>query len=107
MQVNISPVGKVEGCARSIVKQVLRGERYVTEPSWMKMSYVWKVMWPEAVEWINRLMCMTTVGGDSPHDTFGKKIMDIVGAQNLLYPTSIQTSEMKGTSTHTSEMKTN
>uniref|UniRef100_A0A9R1XKI4 3-oxoacyl-[acyl-carrier-protein] reductase n=1 Tax=Lactuca sativa TaxID=4236 RepID=A0A9R1XKI4_LACSA len=95
MQVNLSPVMKVERCARSIVKGALRGERYVTEPGWMKMSYVWKVLWPEAMEWINRLMCMTTVGGDSRDDTFGKKVLDISGAQNILYPQSIQSSEMK------------
>ncbi|PWA58392.1 hydroxysteroid dehydrogenase 1 [Artemisia annua] len=90
MQVNLNPVEKVGSCARAIVKQALRGERYVTEPSWMKMSYVWKVLWPEAVEWVNHLMCMTTVGGDSLQDTFGKKVMDIAGAKNILYPASIQ-----------------
>lgn len=90
MQVNLNPVEKVGSCARAIVKQALRGERYVTEPSWMKMSYVWKVLWPEAVEWVNHLMCMTTVGGDSLHDTFGKKVMDVAGAKNILYPASIQ-----------------
>lgn len=95
MQVNLQPVEKVETCARAIVKQAIRGERYVTEPSWMKMSYVWKVMWPEAVEWVNRLMYMTTIGGESRHDTFGKKILDITGAQSILHPTSIQSSEMK------------
>ncbi|KAL7607456.1 hypothetical protein Lser_V15G17442 [Lactuca serriola] len=95
MQVNLSPVMKVERCARSIVKGALRGERYVTEPGWMKMSYVWKVLWPEAMELVNRLMCMTTVGGDSRDDTFGKKVLDISGAQNILYPQSIQSSEMK------------
>lgn len=95
MQVNLSPVGKVEGTARKIVKQVLRGERYVTEPTWMKMSYVWKVLWPEAVEWVNHLTNMATIGGDSNRDTFGKKILDIAGAQGVLYPSSIQSSEMK------------
>ncbi|KAI3671446.1 hypothetical protein L1987_87184 [Smallanthus sonchifolius] len=95
MQVNLSPVGKVETTARAIVKQALRGERYVTEPSWMKMSYVWKVLWPEAVEWVNRLMCMTTIGGESPHDTVGKRIMDMIGGRGILYPASIQSSEIK------------
>ncbi|KAI3761439.1 hypothetical protein L1987_51855 [Smallanthus sonchifolius] len=95
MQVNLSPVGKVETTARAIVKQALRGERYVTEPSWMKMSYVWKVLWPEAVEWVNRLMCMTTIGGESRHDTVGKRIMDMVGGRGILYPASIQSSEIK------------
>ncbi|XP_076897975.1 11-beta-hydroxysteroid dehydrogenase A-like [Bidens hawaiensis] len=92
MQLNLSPVGKVEGTARAIVKQALRGERYVTEPSWMRMSYVWKVLWPEAVEWANHLTNMMTVGGD---ETFGKKILNISGAQGILYPSSIQTPEMK------------
>ncbi|KAI3785885.1 hypothetical protein L1987_45011 [Smallanthus sonchifolius] len=95
MQVNLSPVKKVEGTARAIVKQALRGQRYVTEPSWMKMSYAWKVLWPEVVEWVNYLTNMTTVGGEARHDTFGKKIMDIGGAQGVLYPMSIQSSEMK------------
>ncbi|GJX09126.1 11-beta-hydroxysteroid dehydrogenase 1B-like protein [Tanacetum coccineum] len=93
MQVNLTPVEKIGSCAREIVKQAIRGERYVTEPSWMKMSYVWKVLWPEAVEWVNHLTCMTTVGGDSRHDTFGKKVMDIAGAKNILYPASIQSDE--------------
>ncbi|KAK9066391.1 hypothetical protein SSX86_013713 [Deinandra increscens subsp. villosa] len=94
MQVNLSPVGKVEGTARAIVKQALRGERYVTEPAWMKMSYVWKVLWPEAVEWVNHAMSMTTVG-ESSRDTLGKKIMNITGAKGVLYPMSIQSPEMK------------
>ncbi|KAK1422396.1 hypothetical protein QVD17_25489 [Tagetes erecta] len=95
MQVNLSPVGKVEGTARAIVKQTLRGECYVTEPSWIKMSYVWKVLWPEAVEWVNRLMCMTTIGGETHHETIGKRIMDMVGGKSILYPASIRSSEMK------------
>ncbi|KAF5792998.1 putative oxidoreductase [Helianthus annuus] len=95
MQVNLSPVAKVEGTARAIVKQALRGERYVTEPAWMRMSYVWKVLWPEAVEWMNHLTNMMTVGGDPRYDTLGKKIMNMTGAQGVLYPTSIQSSEVK------------
>ncbi|KAJ0639189.1 putative 11-beta-hydroxysteroid dehydrogenase [Helianthus annuus] len=95
MLVNLSPVGKVEETATAIVKQVLRGERYVTEPAWMKMTYVWQVLWPEAVEWVNRLMCMTTVGGESRHDTFGKRILDMVGGRSILYPTSIRSPEMQ------------
>ncbi|XP_076920977.1 11-beta-hydroxysteroid dehydrogenase A-like [Bidens hawaiensis] len=94
MQVNLFPVAKVEGTARAILKQVLRGERYVTEPWWMKMTYVWMVLWPEAVEWMNRLMNMTTVGGSS-YDTLGKRIMEMVGGQSVLYPTSIHSSGMK------------
>ncbi|KAJ0643150.1 putative 11-beta-hydroxysteroid dehydrogenase [Helianthus annuus] len=85
----------VEETATAIVKQVLRGERYVTEPAWMKMTYVWQVLWPEAVEWVNRLMCMTTVGGESRHDTFGKRILDMVGGRSILYPTSIRSPEMQ------------
>ncbi|KVI06166.1 Glucose/ribitol dehydrogenase [Cynara cardunculus var. scolymus] len=95
VQVNLTPVGRVAGCARGIVKRAMRGDRYVTEPRWMKMTYVWKVLWPEAVEWTNQLMCMTKVGGESRHDTFGKKILDITGVQNILYPENIQSSEMK------------
>nr|XP_043617752.1 11-beta-hydroxysteroid dehydrogenase A-like [Erigeron canadensis] len=95
MQVNLQPVGKVVTCAKEIVKRAMRGDRYVTEPGWMNITYVWRVLWPEAVEWTTRLMCMTTVGGESHHDTFGKKILDITGAQGLLYPTSIQSSELK------------
>lgn len=87
-------MGKVETCAREIVKRALGGDRYVTEPGWMKMIYVWKVLWPEALDWITRLIYMKMVpGGSHHHDTFGKKIiLDTTGAQNL---TSIQSSEMK------------
>ncbi|KAJ9568538.1 hypothetical protein OSB04_004504 [Centaurea solstitialis] len=95
VQVNLTPVGRVTGSARAIVRRAMRGDRYITEPKWMRMTYVWKVLWPEVVEWTYRLMCMTKVGGESRHDTLGKKILDITGAQNVLYPENIQSSEMK------------
>lgn len=89
VQINIAPVERVEACARAIVNGACRGERYVIEPFWIRMIYLWKMFWPEVVEWIQRLMVMTTVG-DSPKDAVGKKILDYTGAQKVLYPESIQ-----------------
>ncbi|VFQ62046.1 unnamed protein product [Cuscuta campestris] len=41
-QVNIIPIGKVEGCAKAIVSGACQGKRYLTEPAWFKVTQWWK-----------------------------------------------------------------
>lgn len=42
-------------CAEAIVKSACRGDMYVTNPSWVKLGFPWKVLYPELVDWANRL----------------------------------------------------
>ncbi|KAF8390677.1 hypothetical protein HHK36_025204 [Tetracentron sinense] len=94
VQVGVIPVGYAEGCAKAIVKGACRGERYLTEPSWFKVTYLWKVFCPEVVEWWYHFLCETGPG-NSQRDAFSKIILDLTGGHKFLYPTSIQSPELK------------
>lgn len=73
---------------------VCRKQRYVTVPSWFKVTYLWKVLCPEVIEWGCRLLFLTGPG-TSDENALNKKIMDIPGVRNVLYPESIRTPETK------------
>lgn len=92
--IGVTPVAKVESCAKTIVNSACRGERYVTIPAWFRVSYLWKVFAPEVIEWVYRLMYLTGPG-ISAEDALSKKTADYTGAQNLLYPETIRTGETK------------
>ncbi|ONK77830.1 uncharacterized protein A4U43_C02F11170 [Asparagus officinalis] len=94
VQVSLMPVMHTEECARSIVDAACKRARYVTEPSWFKVLYVLRVFAPELMEWCFRVMYVAGPGR-SNHDTLSKKILDAAGAKRLLYPSSIQTDEVK------------
>ncbi|CBI15698.3 unnamed protein product, partial [Vitis vinifera] len=91
-QVSIIPVGRAEACAKAIVKSACRGEKYLTEPSWFRVTYLWKVLCPEVIEWCFRLFYLARPGES---ETLSKKILDISGARGFLYPTTIQTTDVK------------
>ncbi|XVF49579.1 hypothetical protein PTKIN_Ptkin04bG0023800 [Pterospermum kingtungense] len=94
VQVSAMPVGSARGCAQAIVNSACRGDRYLTQPSWFSVTYVWKMFFPEVVEWGHRLFKFSTAGG--PHqEAPGKKILDFTGAKSVLYPTSIQSPDIK------------
>lgn len=80
-------MASVSGCAKEIVNGVCRKQRYVTEPSWFKVTYLWKVFCPELIEWGCRLLFMTT----SEENALNKKILDNTGVRGVLYPESIRT----------------
>ncbi|GER45504.1 11-beta-hydroxysteroid dehydrogenase 1B [Striga asiatica] len=94
VQVNVMPVLSTERCAKAIVRGAIRGERYVTEPAWFKVTYLWKLLFPELVEWSLRLMSMTGPGEPS-REALGKRLMDYTGAKTVLYPETVQVSETK------------
>ncbi|VFQ77980.1 unnamed protein product [Cuscuta campestris] len=86
-QVNIIPIGKVEGCAKAIVNGACRGKRYLTEPAWFKVTQWWKVFFPEVVEYSHMLLVMCSAAGSSP---LGKKILGYTGIQKILYPKKVR-----------------
>lgn len=94
VQVSVFPVGSVQGCAKAIVNSACRGDRYLTEPAWFKMTYFWKAFCPEIVEWSYRLMYLAGPG-EPPTEAPSKKLVDLPGAKKLVYPSTIQTPQIK------------
>ncbi|KAL5795312.1 hypothetical protein ACOSQ2_000132 [Xanthoceras sorbifolium] len=94
VQVSAVPVESVVRCAKAIVNSACRGDRYLTEPSWFKVTYWLKVFCPEALEWSYRQFYFSTPG--SPHTQApSKRVLDLTGAKNVLYPTSVQSADIK------------
>ncbi|KAA3458220.1 11-beta-hydroxysteroid dehydrogenase-like 6 isoform X1 [Gossypium australe] len=84
-QVSLMPVESVEKCAKAIVESARRGDRYLTVPSWMETTILWKVFCPEIMDWWNRFMIL--VPGSSYRDSPSKKIFDVVNEiKQLLLP---------------------
>ncbi|XP_045831700.1 11-beta-hydroxysteroid dehydrogenase 1A-like [Trifolium pratense] len=48
------PLGSAFECAKDIVKSACRGDMYVTNPSWVKVLFPCKVLFPELVDWGQR-----------------------------------------------------
>ncbi|NP_001291322.1 11-beta-hydroxysteroid dehydrogenase A [Sesamum indicum] len=94
VQVSTTPILRVESAARSIVRSAIRGERYVTEPAWFRVTYWWKLFCPEVMEWVFRLMYLASPG-EPEKETFGKKVLDYTGVKSLLYPETVQVPEPK------------
>lgn len=94
VQVNVIPVGTVEGTAKSIIRSVCRGDRYVTTPAWFKVTYFLKMLCPEVLEWAYRFLFLTSTD-DSPTGAMGKHMVDFPGAKAMLYPPGIQSSDVK------------
>uniref|UniRef100_A0A6N2NEU3 Uncharacterized protein n=1 Tax=Salix viminalis TaxID=40686 RepID=A0A6N2NEU3_SALVM len=51
-----------ERCAKAIVDSACRGDRYLVEPSWARITFLIKVLCPEVVEWwlhsmIEKILC--------------------------------------------------
>lgn len=88
------PVGSASGCAKAIVKSAARGDGYLTIPAWFRMTYVLKVFCPELMEWSFRFLYLSG-RGTSPKEAYSKKILDATGAKDVLYPSSIQTPDVK------------
>ncbi|CAA0831758.1 11-beta-hydroxysteroid dehydrogenase 1A [Striga hermonthica] len=88
VQLSLMPVLGAERCAKAIVRSAVRGERYLTVPAWFRVTYLWKLFFPEVVEWSFRLLSL----GNSP---LGKKLVDYTGAKSVLYPDTIQAAETK------------
>ncbi|CAI8619350.1 unnamed protein product [Vicia faba] len=50
----IIPMGSAVECAKDIVKSACRGDMYVTNPSWVKVLFPFKVLYPELVDWVQQ-----------------------------------------------------
>ncbi|CAO2818171.1 unnamed protein product [Amaranthus hypochondriacus] len=89
VEVSVVPVQPVEKCANDIVDSACCGANYLTVPSWLRATILWKIFVPQVVEWCNRILLVT--GPETPPtEAFSKKILDLTGLQKTLYPPSIQ-----------------
>ncbi|KAF7834015.1 11-beta-hydroxysteroid dehydrogenase-like 4A isoform X1 [Senna tora] len=52
----IVPMGTAVECAKAVLKGVCRGDMYVTEPSWVKMMFPWKLLFPQFIDSAHRLV---------------------------------------------------
>ncbi|KAK4486153.1 hypothetical protein RD792_008821 [Penstemon davidsonii] len=95
VQVNLIPIMNVESCAKAIVRGATRGERDVTEPTWFKVTYFWKVFCPEVMETMYRLFYISGAGSDPREAAIGKKVLDYTGVKGVLYPETVQVPETK------------
>ncbi|KAJ0113509.1 hypothetical protein Patl1_01254 [Pistacia atlantica] len=96
VQISAIPVGSVSGCARAIVNSASRGDRYLTQPSWFKITYWLKVLCPDLLEWIYRMSYLSEPGAPAPPtEAPSKKVLDLTGAKRVLYPSSIQSPDSK------------
>ncbi|OMO84215.1 Short-chain dehydrogenase/reductase SDR [Corchorus capsularis] len=77
VQVSVMPQESAENCAREIVDSACRGEKYVTVPTWTRTTLLWRVFWPEIIDWCYRMMLMTAPGS-SPKEAPTKKMFDVV-----------------------------
>ncbi|KAH6797162.1 hydroxysteroid dehydrogenase 1 [Perilla frutescens var. hirtella] len=94
LEVSLVPIQRAAKCAKAIVRSAIRGERYVTEPRWFRVTYLWKMFWPEMLEWVYRIMYITSPGDDSS-EALSKKLVDYTGAKSLLYPESVFVADPK------------
>lgn len=89
-----TPIRTVSGCAKAIVNSACRGDKYLTDPAWFRMTWLWKVFCPDVLEWCYRLLQMTRPG-EPAAGAPSKKVLDMTGGKKVLYPETVQTPELK------------
>ncbi|KAK7399254.1 hypothetical protein VNO78_10433 [Psophocarpus tetragonolobus] len=50
------PMGSADECAKDIVESACRGDMYVTNPSWVRVLFPWKLLFPQLIEWAINLL---------------------------------------------------
>ncbi|CAN1242253.1 11-beta-hydroxysteroid dehydrogenase A [Linum perenne] len=75
-----------------VVSSACRGDKYLTVPAWVRTTWIWKVLCPDAVELAFRLFF---TGGGTKIGAPTKTMLDITGAQRMMYPDSIQNPGIK------------
>ncbi|XP_031247696.1 11-beta-hydroxysteroid dehydrogenase 1B-like [Pistacia vera] len=94
VQVSLMPVRSTKKCARAIVNSACRGDKYLTEPSWVRVTFFWKAFWPEIIVWFNNML-LVTGPGTSQRDAPSKKLLDLVkGIKEFLTPDTVSFHEL-------------
>lgn len=90
---SIMPIMPINDAVKGILRSVCRGDRYATEPRWMRMAFYYKTVWPELVEWFNYLVTMSG-SSNSPTNTFGKRLLQLSGLKKWFYPESVRSQQL-------------
>ncbi|GFZ03911.1 hydroxysteroid dehydrogenase 3 [Actinidia rufa] len=61
-KLGLIPAESVEGCAKATLNSICRGDRYLIEPAWVKMFYLWNLLCPEVIQEFSRKMSVTSPG---------------------------------------------
>ncbi|KAJ0051958.1 hypothetical protein Pint_01218 [Pistacia integerrima] len=67
------PMETKEECAKAIVKSACRGDKYLVEPSWVRVLFLFKAVCPEVIEYCNRLAFRVSRSRTSIRNAAGKK----------------------------------
>ncbi|KAK7291539.1 hypothetical protein RIF29_06768 [Crotalaria pallida] len=92
VQLSVMPIRSVIGAAKAIVNGACRGDSYFTEPGYIRTTFYWKVFCPEVLEIMNRWLL---ISGSSERGAISKKLLDLTGLKNYLYPESIRNPKLK------------
>ncbi|KAL0342305.1 UNVERIFIED_CONTAM: 11-beta-hydroxysteroid dehydrogenase 1A [Sesamum calycinum] len=92
--VSAIPVELVGRCAKAIVDGACRGDKYLTVPPWFRTTFFIKMMLPEATDWFNRWFCITEPGIPAT-EAISKKVVDLPGLKDILWPDSIRSPKIK------------
>nr|GMD86423.1 11-beta-hydroxysteroid dehydrogenase-like 6 [Ipomoea batatas] len=94
VELTVVPIEPAEKSAKSIVNSACRGDNYLTDPSWMRMTFYYKLFLPEVIDWFCRWLLITRPG-KPPTQALGKIILDQTGLKSILYPDSLLSPEIK------------
>ncbi|KAM3367111.1 hypothetical protein ACQJBY_016022 [Aegilops geniculata] len=90
-----TPAEPVAAFAKTAVKDVCRGERYVFEPRWYMAVYLFRVCFPEILAWSSRLLTVKTLGRPATTDTVGRQILDMPGVRWFTQTASLRSPEIQ------------
>lgn len=94
VELTVTPIEPAEKSAKAIVNSACRGDNYLTDPSWMRMTFYYKLFLPELIEWFSRWLLITKPR-KPPTQAPGKIILDQTGLKNIVYPDSLLSPEIK------------
>ncbi|KAL7139624.1 hypothetical protein ABFS83_09G065600 [Erythranthe nasuta] len=88
------PIERVARLAESTVNAARRGDKYLTVPPWFKTTLFIKMFCPEGVDWFNRWFSITEPGIPQT-EAISKKVVDLPGLKDLLWPDSVRSPKIK------------
>ncbi|KAI8544017.1 hypothetical protein RHMOL_Rhmol08G0262400 [Rhododendron molle] len=94
VELSIVPVERVQRGAKAIVDSACRGENFLTEPSWFRTTFFWRLFCPEILDWLNRVFLIPPPGAP-PTEALSKNILDLTGLKKYIYPPSLLSPKIK------------
>ncbi|WCJ36295.1 11-beta-hydroxysteroid dehydrogenase [Euphorbia peplus] len=94
VQVSSMPVESTSRCAKAIVRSACRGDKYLTEPGWFRMTWIWKVFAPDVLEWFYGFFFLSR-HDEAASEAPSKRVLDYTGAKQIMYPDAIRNPHSK------------